>query len=188
MLPASDEEVEHPVAVPREEAILAHIWPSKMQNVVPKIAATLGLQEDFHVRPRNYLVLRKSEEVAFDKDALLLCPTRGPPVTAVARLLHQERILDSEDVAHVRACAGRRLYLPRADEGCIPSMRLLGWKAMSALHAEATADDDRTVDHVPEEVELDVSDDGGSLRRAAGRLAEVKVRYHPFPRPAEPER
>ena len=75
MLASSAAETE-PAPVPFREAILAHIWPSALATCAQNAGGLFGLPEAFHVTPRNFLILRKPVERAFDVDVLLLLPRR----------------------------------------------------------------------------------------------------------------
>jgi hypothetical protein len=202
-----------PEPVPFKEAILAHIWPSVLAPKALDAGGLLCLPEGFHVHPRNFLLLRKPEERAFDADALLLLPRRnaggGQDVVArefsrhTSRLSVAERALFSHaDVAASPAAAavaaaavaaaaaapvcgsssgydGRLLYLPRAADGRVPFMRLLAWKAVSALRA-AHEDVDAQAD-LPAELALDATNSSGAAAlagsRAAGRLTSAGVLF-----------
>jgi hypothetical protein len=135
-----------------KNAILAHIWPSSMARDVVVLRRLLGLPQDFHLHPRNFLILDKFTENAFDADALLLLPARpasGAPASARARVYRLARYLahKAPDVsekarADIGALDGRVLFLPGAADGKLPFLRLLAWKAVSALRAGAEADDE----------------------------------------------
>ena len=148
-----------PVAVPFKDAILSHIWPAKAD---PRgIAQLLHLESGFNVEPRNFLILPKVIEKAFDADDLLLLPfreTSPAPHRGVRVRLHPETAS-----GHPLAwAAGVSLFLPREPEGHVPYMRLLSWKAISALRAvfEGT-------DECPPFIDLDASVNGsGAVRRA----------------------
>jgi hypothetical protein len=100
MLASSAAEEAAPARVPFKEAILAHIWPSVLAAKALDAAGLLCLPEAFHVDPRNFLILRKPVERAFDADALLLLPRRtaGGGQDAVARVFsrHLSRLPEAE--------------------------------------------------------------------------------------------
>jgi hypothetical protein len=182
MLPGSDEEAAAPAAVPFSEAILAHIWPSGKARGSLAVGQLLGLPEGFHVTPRNFLILRKGAEQAFDADALLLFPCRGrddaapAAATARSRLFKVARMGAVKQQEAAAAFAGRQLYLPRAHDGHVPFMRLLAWKAVSALRA-SEEDADAQAD-LPVELDLNASqDDSAAAKRAVSRMCNAEFRF-----------
>lgn len=142
-----------PVAL--KDAILAHIWPSAFAGMSAHLRRELGLPAAFHVQPRNFLLLDKAVERAFDSDALLLLPARGvppAPPTVRARVFHAGA---TATAGAILPLAGRNLHLPLAAEGRVPFMRLLAWKAFSALRADAEACDGD--DELPSEVDIEAT-------------------------------
>lgn len=134
-----------------KNAILAHIWPSSMARDAVVLRRLLSLPQDLNLHPRNFLILDKSLEMAFDADALLLLPARptapGAPASVRARAyrLARHRVHKAPEVAereNIGALDGCELFLPRAATGKLPFLRLLAWKAVSALRAGAEAEDD----------------------------------------------
>ena len=77
---------------------------------------------------------------------------------------------------------GRLLFLPRAADGRVPFMRLLAWKALSALRA-AHEDADAQAD-LPAELALDATASPGAAARAgsgaAGRLTSAGILFLPL--------
>ena len=158
-----------PQSVPYKDAILSHIWPSSQAGEARAIGAVLRLPRDFHVSERNFLILPKAVERLFDADALLLFPSRGPPRAATFRTgtVENAPLADQPAVAQY---VGRTLYLPKEAEGKVPFMRLLGWKAVSAVRAEAEAA--AAVEALPADLELDSSRDAEGVA-AVSRLVET---------------
>jgi hypothetical protein len=134
------------------DAVLAHIWPSSMKSGAVSVRRLLHLPADFHLDVRNFLILNKSVESAFDADALLLLPARAEqdaPAVVRARTFRLERFRASKEQAvaevdrsAISALDGLDLFLPCAKDKKLPFLRLLAWKAVSALRAAAEADDD----------------------------------------------
>ena len=208
MLASSAAEEAAPVSVPFKEAILAHIWPSVLAPKALDAGGLLCLPEGFNVNPRNFLLLRKPVERAFDADALLLLPRRtaGEGQAVVARVFsrHTNRLPEAERAlfshaavaaspaaaaaaAAAPACGstgydGRLLFLPRAADGRVPFMRLLAWKALSALRA-AHEDADARAD-LPAELTLDATASSGAAALAgsgaAGRLTSAGLLFLPL--------
>ena len=209
MLASSTAEEAAPVSVPFQEAALAHIWPSALAPKALDAGGLLCLPEGFHVSPRNFLLLRKPVERAFDADALLILPRRTATegLEAVARVFsrHTSRLPDAERALFSRAATaaspaaaaaaaaaapacgstgydGRLLFLPRAADGRVPFMRLLAWKALSALRA-AHEDADAQAD-LPAELALDATASPGAAARAgsgaAGRLTSAGILFLPL--------
>ena len=178
-------------SVTLSDAVLAHIWPSALAGESDALRRLLGLPAAFHLQPRNFLILDKAVARAFDADALLLLPVReAPPVPPRVRA-RPFRVAEFQTAAaggcsggdgdgsggcvrsNIAALADRELYLPRAAEGCTPFMRLLAWKALSALRAGAEADEAAAAEF-PGEVGVDATlarDDAGRPRGATGFTA-----------------
>jgi hypothetical protein len=151
----------------------------------------LQLPIDFHLNVRNFLILDKSTELAFDADALLLLPARSAtrPVRAAARARtyrlsrfrsHKAPEVAAADCEEIKRLEGHELFLPRAAEGHTPFMRLLAWKAVSALRAGAEAADAEgaTADFRSGDVAFDASLESGSaaavrMRRTVDSFASV---------------
>jgi len=171
-----------PAPVPLRDAILAHVWPSNQSQGGLPVAKLLGLPENFNVRPRNFLILSKPVEKAFDADALLLLPRSGDgagvPPAVVARVFRSRASrVPSVQPAVLESWSGRLLYLPN---GNVPFLRLLGWKAVSALRA--SFEEEAAAAELPSEVDLNatVSHDGTSraaLPRAVNSLLEAGARF-----------
>lgn len=180
MLPSEDPDKPR-VSVLFKDAILSHIWSSGQEEAVGNVAALLCLPDDFHVKPRNFLILDKEAEVAFDADAILLFPHgagEGTFIGARSRLLRIERAgMDEESKKKVRTYAGRELFLPRANEGHVPYLRLLAWKAVSALRAR---EDERDASaELPDELVLNASLDDAKEAplKAVARLREAGYKF-----------
>ena len=197
------------MSVPFKEAILAHIWPSVLAPKALDAGGLLCLPEGFHVNPRNFLLLRKPVERAFDADAMLLLPRRtaseGQEAVAHVFSRHMSRLPESERAlfSHAAIAAspaaaaaaavaapvcgstgydGRLLFLPRAADGRVPFMRLLAWKALSALRA-AHEDADAHA-NLPVEIALDATASSGAAALAgsgaARRLTSAGVLFLPL--------
>ena len=171
------------ISVAFKDAILAHIWPSSLAGESDAMRRLLGLPVAFHLAERNFLVLDKAVENAFDADALLLLPARAvPPAPPRARArafrVGDYRASDADGGAAARAAvaalAGRELLLPRAAEGRVPFMRLLAWKAVSALRAGADFDDDAAA-AFPAGVDVDATLERGTEGRARGARGFAEV-------------
>lgn len=170
-----------PAPLPFKEAILSHVWPSKGGGETDKLAALPGLPPTFSVEPRNFLILPKFFEQAFDGDAMLLLPHRGQPPGVSVRL-HRLDVLPPADAAKLRdfCSVPRKLYFPGAADGKLPFLRALGWKALSALRAQQADAAEAAEAAVPEFFDADVSMDADGvapLRAALDRAARVGVRF-----------
>ena len=170
-----------PVPVPFNDAILAHVWPSKGSGETTAVAKLLGLAHDFSVQPRNFLILPKLLEAAFDSDAMLLLPGRGTletPPTVSVRLNQLDLLPPDKQKELADFCASRRsLYLPQASTNKVPFLRVLGWKALSALRSQGEEEGET---EVPDFVDANVSVDAEGvppLRTAIKQSAAVGVRY-----------
>lgn len=172
------------VSVALSDAILAHIWPSVLASESDAMRRLLGLPSAFHLNARNFLILDKTVETAFDADALLLLPVRAAPPAPPrvrARLFRlaefpASSVAESGAAARnaVAALAGRDLFLPLAADGRVPFMRLLAWKALSALRAGAEDADESATTTFPDDVDLDATltrGEGGRARGATGFAA-----------------
>ena len=171
------------ISVSFKEAILSHIWPSSLASESDAMRRLLGLPEAFHLCERNFLVLHKAAESAFDADALLLLPIRAePPAPPGARArvfrLADYRTAEADSGAKARvavaALSGRALFLPRAADGRVPFLRLLAWKAVSALRAGAEADEGAAA-AIPPEIDVDATLSRGrdSHGRGSSGFAEL---------------
>lgn len=171
-----------PAPVPFRDAILAHVWPSKYRRETGELAALLGLPPTFSVDPRNFLILPKFLESAYDSDELLLLPRRGaPPSVSVRRnrgglmpVAHQPRL-------DAFCAAAPSLFLPlaAAPANRMPWLRVLGWKALSAIRARGEEEVGATVD-VPDFVDTAVSVDADGMRPLAAVINKARaagVRY-----------
>jgi hypothetical protein len=125
----------------------------------------LGLPEAFHLCERNFLVFHKAAESAFDADALLLLPIRAEPPAPPGARARSFRLADyrtaeadggAEARAAVAALSGRAIFLPLAAAGRVPFLRLLAWKAVSALRAGAEADEGAAA-AIPPEIDVDAT-------------------------------
>lgn len=124
-----------------KDAILAHIWPSSKAREADEIRRLLSLPLEFHLNVRNFLILEKHVEVAFDAHKLLFFPQRGSdgsPPTALARSFQLESYRVNESAvdrdcarAAVQALHDVQLYLPSVQH--VPFMRLLAWNSISAI-------------------------------------------------------
>ena len=155
--------------LPFNDVHLAHIWPSSKAPEAKGMRRVFNLPEDFHLNERNFLILEDAVEAAFDNEALLLLPRRAEaeaPAQVVSRALWLER-LEKYDPAKKGAAAveartrlmpyfGQPLFLPKADEGKMPFLRLLAWHAISALAARSASDDDR-VSELPDSIHADAT-------------------------------
>jgi hypothetical protein len=170
-----------PVALPFKDVILAHVWPSKSGNPeTHDVASLLGLPHTFAVEPRNFLLLPKFFESAFDSDSMLLLPRSGAPPAVSARA-HQVDLLPAHERQRLSAFCSTTptLYLPLASEGGLPFLRVLGWKGLSAIRARALHEAEALAG-VPEFFDADVSLDGDGqppLKKAMTRAASLGVRY-----------
>lgn len=101
-----------------KDATLAHIWPSALARESDLLRQQLGLPPAFHVRVRNFLILHRAVELAFDADALLLLPARAePPVPPTVRarafrIEHQAAAADGGVTARaaIASLAGHELH------------------------------------------------------------------------------
>ena len=184
--PDDDAGAAHPAAVPFSEAILAHIWPSSKAAEAEALISLLRLPHDFHVLPRNFLVLHKEAEAAFDAEALLLFPARTPTLSAASRLFRTERITGATPAetaakrARLNGFARRRLFLPLAGEGHVPFMRLLAWKAVSALRAHEEEDEAGLGANPPVDLDMNATTttrDDGVVVAAVQRLRMAGFRF-----------
>lgn len=138
---------------------LAHIWPSSKAVQASAMKRVFGLDEGFHLHPRNFLLLEKHVEEAFDNEALLLLPRRAvgdTPSEVWSRPLWLDKLAryaskDPGDAAaaemnRLRPYLGQHLHVPQAASGKVPYLRLLAWHAVSALRVRSDAD----VDYVSE--------------------------------------
>ena len=150
------------------------------------LISLLRLPHDFHVLPRNFLVLHKEAEAAFDAEALLLFPARTPTLSAASRLFRTERITGATPAetaakrARLNGFARRRLFLPLAGEGHVPFMRLLAWKAVSALRAHEEEDEAGLGANPPVDLDMNATTttrDDGVVVAAVQRLRMAGFRF-----------
>jgi hypothetical protein len=155
MLPLSDMEAAAPTppSVSFSEAVLSHIWRSSQPT--EGIAASLHLDEAFHVDPRNFLILRKHAEVAFDAGVLLLMPSADGAVRSRLFLAKESRLPDTYPKELLTGMAERTLFLPLAAERRVPFMRLLGWTVVS--HLREYSEDVSAWGDPPKELALDTT-------------------------------
>jgi hypothetical protein len=105
---------------------LAHIWPESYKNFAD-FAREMALPIDFHLEPRNYLLLPKDVHDAFDDGKIGFIPARDK---ITLRVFNRDGLAEG-----VSALDGTRLRLPREHEGRIPYKRTLGWFAWLAKGA-----------------------------------------------------
>lgn len=151
MIPCSDAEAAVPTAVDFSDAILSHIWQARMPTDVAE--RDLHLPSGFHTHPRNFLVLRKQAEIAFDRGVLLLLPSAGRSVTTKYFCKNKGNLPPFMTGDEVADMAPRTLYLPQADKGKVPFMRLLGWTAIS--HLRERCENEQAWTSLPPEFSLD---------------------------------
>ena len=158
-----------------KDAILAHIWPSALARESDALRQQLGLPPAFHVHVRNFLILDRVVELAFDADALLLLPARAQPPAPPSVRARAFRVDDRAAAADggaarasVDALAGSELHLSRACEGHVPFMRLLAWKAFSALRAGAGAYDGEAAFPVDVDVNVEATISRDRVGRTPG--------------------
>ena len=159
-----------PAPVPFRDAILSHVWPSKNSRETDELAALLGLPPGFSVEPRNFLILPKFFEAMFDGDNLLLLPRRGhPPSVAVRRNRVGGALPPGEQQQRLDAYCetAPSLYLPLAAAATphVPWLRVLGWKALSAIRA--CGEEAGATAGAPDFFDLDVSIDADGMRPLA---------------------
>lgn len=160
------------VSVALSDAVLAHIWPSVLASESDAMRCLLGLPPAFHLKVRNFLILDERAAGAFDADALLLLPVRAAlpaPPCVRARPFRLAEVALSGTAARdaVEALAGRELFLPLAADGRVPFMRLLAWKALSALRAGAEEADENATTTFPDDATLTRERRGGCVHGAA---------------------
>jgi hypothetical protein len=97
-----------------------------VQNVAD-FAREMALPVDFHVEPRNFLLLPKDVHDAFDDGKIGFIPA-GDKITL--RVFNRDGL--AEDIA---VLDGAPLRLPREGEGHVPYKRTLGWFAWLAKGA-----------------------------------------------------
>jgi len=155
MLPFADEETaaSKPLPVRFSDAVLSHIWRSSQPT--ERIAASLHLDEAFHVDPRNFLILRKHAEVAFDAGVLLLMPSADGSVRSRLFRAKESRLPDTFPKELLTGMAERTLYLPLAAEKRVPFMRLLGWTVIS--HLREYSEEDSAGSEPPKELALNTT-------------------------------
>lgn len=159
-----------PAAVAFKDAVLSHIWQSA--QVTKGIKALLQLPEAFYVHPRNFLVLRKSAEVAFDSGVLLLLPSASGTINTRYFEPNTPCLPTGVTVDAVKAMAERTLYLPRAAESCVPFMRLLGWTTI--CHLRQHWEDGVEWTPPPAECSLDASITAGTAGILQRRVDEMR--------------
>ena len=173
-----------PTPVPFRDAILSHVWHSKNTRETDELAALLGLPPEFSVEPRNFLVLPKFFESMYDSDKLLLLPRRGQPPSVAARLNWAPggMLPPGEPQQRLRAYCETAplLFLPLAAAATphVPWLRVLGWKALSAIRA--CGEEAGATDGAPEFFDVDVSIDADGVRPLAAAMDRARnagVRY-----------
>jgi hypothetical protein len=119
------------LGVPRrfDQVTLAHIWPESYGNF-SDYASEMALPGDFHLQPRNFLLLPRDVHDAFDAGKLGFVPSREGNFTA--RVFRRDGLPDG-----IASLDGVHLHLPRALEGHVPYRRSLGWFAWLAKGAAA---------------------------------------------------
>lgn len=114
---------------PMADATLAHIIPSTRAHEVPHYMKALGVGMGLMDDERNYLVLPKFAEIAFDAEALIYFPEKRDNVTLWP--WHLDR-LPPDEVDAVRALAGLQLSWPaQLASPNMPFMRLIAWRLIS---------------------------------------------------------
>jgi hypothetical protein len=123
-------------SVTAEKAILAHIYPSNMARD-PRYSDFLksfGLEQGFAVDPRNFLILPPLVEKAFDAGILVLLPKKtATGHDVVIRVVNKALVTNPESLRQIMMYDGQSLRFPKADEKCLPYLRLLGWRAVSIM-------------------------------------------------------
>lgn len=155
--------------VPFADCTLSHIWPQTMSDAADTIAEELKLPERFYEHPRNFLVLPKPLEVAFDKMGVVLIPNRSGDIVvrrwATTRLSRDEEREISKFYGQVLDWPTRAQHQPH-----LPFMRLMAFRVFSASkHAPAAT----STGALGDEDLLNVSQDETSreaLRSVVGRL------------------
>ena len=117
--------------LPIDACTLAHIWPEEKKMLASAIASELKLPDGFYLEPRNYLILPRDAHEGFDNESLLFLPS------ANGRIKVRKWRLEDRSPAEAAAVAkydGRELSWPNRDTAspCIPFMRLLAYRMMSA--------------------------------------------------------
>ena len=107
--------------------ILSQIWPASYQNW-GRICSKLALPPKFHSDVRNFLLLPKWVEAAFDQGHIIFVPS---PDKITIRVLSRPQGLPPLDNS-LQSLDGRALIIPRAGEGHVPYKRLLGFFAYMA--------------------------------------------------------
>jgi hypothetical protein len=95
------------LGVPRrfDQVTLAHIWPASYGNF-SEYASEMALPSDFHLQPRNFLLLPRDVHDAFDAGKLGFVPAREGHFTA--RVFRRDGLSDG-----VASLDGVRLHLRR---------------------------------------------------------------------------
>jgi hypothetical protein len=145
--------------LPFGQCDLAHIWPKERQRDADAICSELKLEEGFCDEPRNYLVLPRDAAVAFDREALILLPSRRGGIKV--RRWRTETVLPTTAASLVSAYDGKELQWPTRliASPCVPFMRLLAWRMLSAFRKRPAPEDGGA--DIDEAGALDASDTSG---------------------------
>ena len=145
--------------LPFGQCDLAHIWPKERQRDADAICSELKLEEGFFDEPRNYLVLPRDAALAFDREALILLPSRRGGIKV--RRWRTETVLPTTAASLVSAYNGKELQWPTRliASPCVPFMRLLAWRMLSAFRKRPAPEDGGA--DIDEAGALDASDTSG---------------------------
>jgi TolA-binding protein len=125
--------------VPFQQARLAHIYPrSTPDDVVDDLVASLHITDPYWLNnPRSFLVLPPIVELAFDREAILLLPGADGAIAVCPWRLDT---LTRDELATLRPYIDKQLDWPtrQVAQPCLPFMRLLGVKMVSAMRRKPT--------------------------------------------------
>ena len=153
-----------------KEAILSHIWPSEKAPIADDLGAKLKLERGYHISPRNFLILPKAAERAFDAEAITFLPFRERDGRRGARVrVLNASLVPADEREYVQSLDGCELWLPYVvvatddDAGAmlaggrtspvaarcneqqavqrLPFLRLLAWRALGALRRRVEDDE-----------------------------------------------
>ena len=133
-----------------DEVTLAHIWPASYGNF-GDYAKEMALPADFHVQPRNFLLLDRELHVAFDDGRVAFLPSRAG---IKVRVLRPEGLSNA-----MLALDGRALHLPRP--GATPFKRTLGWFAWLAKGASSCSRE--LLGELDASISVSASEDGNRM-------------------------
>ena len=117
--------------LPLQDCTLSHIWPAKRETEADVIAVNLKLDAMFYTSPRNFLVLPKVVEVAFDREAvIILLPNSTGDITVWPWRMD---VLTETQRADLQNYLGKTLDWPFRGSAtpCMPFMCLMAWKMLS---------------------------------------------------------